>query len=153
LTTQLIILIHHMYKCLYLDWNLICDLLHKSWFDQLWLEEWNPLPNIYFMMGLWRGVCLLCQNCMMFCLVLKTCLKFSLYSVPNEKFNMIILKLRDVCRTQSCDLPRGLEVIWGMSNTMILKLRSVCRIQSCDPLHGLEMTWGLKMSKLLNLIA
>jgi hypothetical protein len=39
-----------------------------------------------------------------------------------------------------------------MSNTVILKLRGVCRTQSCDPPCGLEIIWGLKMSKLLNLI-
>jgi hypothetical protein len=27
------------------------------------------------------------------------------------KSNMMILKLRGICRTQSCDLPRGLEII------------------------------------------
>jgi hypothetical protein len=40
-----------------------------------------------------------------------------------------------------------------MSNTMISKLRGVCRTQSCDPPCGLEIIWGLKMTKLLNLIA
>jgi hypothetical protein len=40
-----------------------------------------------------------------------------------------------------------------MSNTVILKLRGVYRTQSCDPLCGLEIIWWLKMSKLLNLIA
>jgi hypothetical protein len=76
------------------------------------------------MMGLWRGVCHLCQKCTLFCLLLKTCLKFNLYYVLNENSNMMISKLRGVCRTQSCDPP-----------------------------HSLEITWGLKMSKLLNLIA
>jgi hypothetical protein len=66
---------------------------------------------------------------------------------------MMISNLWGVCRTQSCDPPHGLEVIWGMSNMVILKLRGVCRIQSCDPPRGLEITWWLKMSKLLNLIA
>jgi hypothetical protein len=42
----------------------------------------------------------------------------------------VIWKLRGVCRTQSCDPPHGLEIIWGM-----------------------EIIWGLKISKLLNLIA
>jgi hypothetical protein len=40
-----------------------------------------------------------------------------------------------------------------ISNPVILKLRGVCHTQSCDPPHGLEIIWGLKMSKLLNLIA
>jgi hypothetical protein len=40
-----------------------------------------------------------------------------------------------------------------MFNPVILKLRCVCRTQSCDPPHSLEIIWGLKMSKLLNLIA
>jgi hypothetical protein len=31
LTTQLIALVHHLYKCFYLNWDLICDLLDKSW--------------------------------------------------------------------------------------------------------------------------
>jgi hypothetical protein len=39
-----------------------------------------------------------------------------------------------------------------MSNMVILKLWNVCRTQSCDPPCGLENIWGLKMSKLLNLI-
>jgi hypothetical protein len=103
-------------------------------------------------MELWSGVCLLCQKCMLFYLVLKSCLKFSLYSVLNENSSMMISKLWGVCHTQSCDPPRGLDVIWGMSNTIFLKLRGVCPTQSCDPPRGLEITWGLKMSKLLNLI-
>jgi hypothetical protein len=41
----------------------------------------------------------------------ETCLKFSLYSVLNENFNMMISKLRGVSHTQSCDPPRGLEII------------------------------------------
>jgi hypothetical protein len=105
------------------------------------------------MMGLWRGVCLLCQKCMLICLVLNTCLKFSLFCVLNENSNMVISKLLGVCRTHSCDPLCGLEVIWGMSNTVVLKLRGVCCIKSCDPPRGLEITWGLKMSILLNLIA
>jgi hypothetical protein len=40
-----------------------------------------------------------------------------------------------------------------ISNMVILKLRGVCRTQSCDPPYGIEVTWGSKMSKLLNLIA
>jgi hypothetical protein len=103
-------------------------------------------------MGLWRGVCFLCQ-CTLFCLVLTTYLKFSLYYVLNENSNMVISKLWSVCHTQLCDPPRGLEIIWEMFNTVISKLRGVCRTQSCDPLRGLEITWGLKMSKLLILIA
>jgi hypothetical protein len=71
----------------------------------------------------------------------------------NVNSNTMMSKLWGVCRTQSCDPTRGLEVIWGMSNTVISKLWSVCRTQSCDPPRGLEITWGLKMSKLLNLIA
>jgi hypothetical protein len=67
--------------------------------------------------------------------------------------NMVISKLRGVYRTQSCDPPHNLDVIWGMSNTVISKLRSVCRTQSPDPPWDLEITWGLKMCKLLNLIA
>jgi hypothetical protein len=39
-----------------------------------------------------------------------------------------------------------------MSNTVISKLQSVCRTQSCDSLRGLEIIWELKMSKLLNLL-
>jgi hypothetical protein len=54
--------------------------------------------------------------------------------------NIVISKLRGVCHTQSCDAPRGLEVIRGMSNTVVLKLWGVCRIKSCDPPHGLEIT-------------
>jgi hypothetical protein len=96
---------------------------------------------------------LLWQKRTLICLVLKTCLKFNLYYVLHENSNMIILKLWGVCRTQSCDHPRGLEIIWGISNMVISKLRGLCLdIQSCDPPHGLEITWGLKMSKLLNLI-
>jgi hypothetical protein len=62
--------------------------------------------------------------------------------------NIVISKLRGVCRTQSCDPPRGLEVILGMSNTVVSKLQGVCRTQSCDPLRGLEITGGHKMSKI-----
>jgi hypothetical protein len=40
-----------------------------------------------------------------------------------------------------------------LSNMVISKLRGVCRTQSCDPSRGLEIIWGLKISKLLNLIA
>jgi hypothetical protein len=40
-----------------------------------------------------------------------------------------------------------------MSNMVILKLRGVCRTQSCDPPRDLEIIWGFKMSKLLNVIA
>jgi hypothetical protein len=35
---------------------------------------------------------------------------------------------------------------------VILKLQGVCRTQSCDPPRGLEITRGPKMCKLLNLI-
>jgi hypothetical protein len=104
-------------------------------------------------MGLWRGVCHLCQKCTLFCLLLKTCLKFNLYYVLNENSNMMISKLRGVCRNQSCDPLRGLEVIWEMSNMVVSKPQGVSRTQSCDPPRSLEITWGLKMSKLLNLIA
>jgi hypothetical protein len=62
--------------------------------------------------------------------------------------NIVISKLRGVCRTQSCDPLCGLEVIWGMSNTVVSKLWGVYRTQSCDPPRGLEITWGLKISKL-----
>jgi hypothetical protein len=62
--------------------------------------------------------------------------------------NIVISKLRGVCRAQSLDPSRGLDVIWGMSNTVVLKLRGVCRTQSCDPPRGLEITWEPKMSKL-----
>jgi hypothetical protein len=103
-------------------------------------------------MGLWRGVCLLCQKCTLICLVLKTCLKFSLYSMLNENSNMMISKLWGVYSTQSCDPPCGLEIIWGMPNMVISKLWGVCHTQSCDPPRGLEITWGFKMSKMLNLI-
>jgi hypothetical protein len=54
--------------------------------------------------------------------------------------NIVISKLRGVYRTQSCDPPRGLEVIGGMSNTMMSKLQDICRTQSCDPPRGLEIT-------------
>jgi hypothetical protein len=40
-----------------------------------------------------------------------------------------------------------------MSNTVILKLQIVCRTQLCNHPCGLEIIWWLKMSKLLNLIA
>jgi hypothetical protein len=76
-----------------------------------------------------------------------------LYYVPNINLNTVISKLQGICRTQSCDPPRDLEVIWGMSNTVVLRLRGVCCTQSCGPLCDLEITWGFKMSKLLNLIA
>jgi hypothetical protein len=62
--------------------------------------------------------------------------------------NIVISKLRGVCRTQSRDPSRGLEVIWGMSNTVVSKLQGVCYNQLCDPPRGLEITWGTKMSKL-----
>jgi hypothetical protein len=39
-----------------------------------------------------------------------------------------------------------------ISNLMILKFWGVYRTQSCDSPRGLEIIWGLKMSKLLNLI-
>jgi hypothetical protein len=39
-----------------------------------------------------------------------------------------------------------------MSNTVISKLQGVCRTQSCDPPCGLEIIWELEMSKLLILI-
>jgi hypothetical protein len=39
-----------------------------------------------------------------------------------------------------------------ISNTMILKLRDVCRTQLCDPPRSLEIIWRFKMSKFLNLI-
>jgi hypothetical protein len=105
------------------------------------------------MIELWRGMCLLCQKCMLNCLVLKTCLKFNSYSMLNGNSNMKISKLWGVCHTQSCDPPRGIEITWGMSTTALLKLRGVYRTQLCDPPRGLEITWGFKMSKLSNLIA
>jgi hypothetical protein len=37
-------------------------------------------------------------------------------------FNMVISKLWGVCRTQSCDPPRGLEIIFRMSNTVELPM-------------------------------
>jgi hypothetical protein len=40
-----------------------------------------------------------------------------------------------------------------MSNMVISKLWGICRTQSCDPPRDLEILWGFKMSKLLNLIA
>jgi hypothetical protein len=40
-----------------------------------------------------------------------------------------------------------------MSNPVISKLWGVCRTQSCDPPRSLEVIWGLIMRKLLNLIA
>jgi hypothetical protein len=39
------------------------------------------------------------------------------------------------------------------SNTVISKLQGVYRTQSCDPPCGLEIIWGLIISKMLNLIA
>jgi hypothetical protein len=39
-----------------------------------------------------------------------------------------------------------------ISNLVILKFWGVCRTQSCDSPRSLEIIWGLKMSKLLNLI-
>jgi hypothetical protein len=54
--------------------------------------------------------------------------------------NIVISKLRGLYRTQSCDPPRGLEVIRGMSNMVVSKLRGVYRTQSCDPPRGLEIT-------------
>jgi hypothetical protein len=96
---------------------------------------------------------LLCQKCTLICLMLKTCLKFSLYYVLNENSNMMILKFWSVCRSQSCDLSRGLEIIWGISNTVISKLRGVSRTQSYNSQRGLEIIWGLKMNTLLNLVA
>jgi hypothetical protein len=120
-----------MYKCFYLNWDLICDLL-----DDGTLKGCVPLmPKVHSFV--------LCLNL----------LKFSLYYVLNENSNMMISKLRSVCSIQSCDSPRDLKVIWGMSNIVISKLLGVCRTQSCDPPPGLEISWGLKMSKLLNLIA
>jgi hypothetical protein len=97
-------------------------------------------------------VSLLCQKCTLFCVVLKTCLKFSLYSALHENSNMMISNLRGLCCTQSCNPPYGLEIIWEMSNMVISKLRGVFRTKSCDPPRSLEITWGPKMSKLLNLI-
>jgi hypothetical protein len=65
----------------------------------------------------------MCQKCTLIYLMLKTCLKFSLYLVLHEKLkyghkddlrnnlsNTVILKLWSVCHNQSCDPPRGLEV-------------------------------------------
>jgi hypothetical protein len=40
-----------------------------------------------------------------------------------------------------------------MPTTVISKLRGVCHNQSCNPPRGLEIILGLKMSKLLNLNA
>jgi hypothetical protein len=54
--------------------------------------------------------------------------------------NIVISKLRGVCRNQSYDPPHSLEVMWGMSNTVISKLQGVCRTQSYDPPRGLEIT-------------
>jgi hypothetical protein len=82
-------------------------------------------------------VCLLCQKCTLFCLVLKTFLKFSLYYVLNENSNMMTSKLRGLCCTQSCDPLCSLEITCGMSNMVISKLQGVCRTQSYDPLRGL----------------
>jgi hypothetical protein len=106
-------------------------------------------------MGLWRAVCLLCQKCTLICLVLKTCLKFSLYLVLNKNFQNSDLKASG-CLSYPVVRPSArskdhLRKI--MSNTVISKLQGVCRTQSCDPPHGLEIIWWLKMSKLLNLIA
>jgi hypothetical protein len=63
------------------------------------------------MMGLKRGVCLLCQKCTLFYLVLKLVQKFSLYSVLNKNSNITISKLWGFYHTQLCDLLRGIEVI------------------------------------------
>jgi hypothetical protein len=105
-------------------------------------------------MGLWKGVCLLCQKCTLVCLLFKL-LKVSLYLVLNEKFQYDDL---EAPRCLSYPLVRpsaryrdNLRKI--VSNTVISKLCGVCRTQSCDPPHDLEIIWGLKMSKLLNLIA
>jgi hypothetical protein len=106
-------------------------------------------------MGLWRGVCLLCHKCTLICLVLKTCLKFSLYLVLNEHF-----QYNDLEALGCLPYPVVWPSTWSrnhlrkiMSNTVISKLRGVCRTQSCDPPYSLEIIWGLKMSKLLNLIS
>jgi hypothetical protein len=81
------------------------------------------------MMGLLRGVCLLCQKCTLICLVLKTCLKFSLYLVLNKKFKYGDLEplgcLSYPVLQPSVQSKDHLRKI--MSNTVILKLRGVCR--------------------------
>jgi hypothetical protein len=74
------------------------------------------------MMDLWMGVCLLCQKCTLICLVLKTCLKFSLYSMLNKNSNMMISKLWGVCHTKSCDHPCGIEITWGLKISKLLNL-------------------------------
>jgi hypothetical protein len=106
-------------------------------------------------MGLWRGVCLLCQNCTLICLVLKTCIKFSLYLVLNVNFQNSDLEAPGclpypVVRPSTWSRDHLRKII---SNTVISKLQGVCHTQSCDPPCGLEIIWWLKMSKLLNLIA
>jgi hypothetical protein len=90
-------------------------------------------------MRLWRGVCLSCRKGTLICLMLYTCLKFTLYLVLNEDFNIVISKLQGVCHTQSCDPLRSLEVIQRMSNTVVWKLWGVYRTQSCDPPRGLDI--------------
>jgi hypothetical protein len=47
------------------------------------------------------------------------------FVVLNDRFQYSDLEAPGVCRTQSCDPPRGLEVIRGMSNTMVSKLWGV----------------------------
>jgi hypothetical protein len=113
------------------------------------------------MMGIWRGVCLLCQKCRLIYLVLKTCLKLSLYYVLKNKFQYSDLKppgclSYPVVRPSvwSRDHLRNVQYgDWWMSNMVILKLWGVSRTQLCDPARGVEIIWGLKMSKMLNLIA
>jgi hypothetical protein len=81
-------------------------------------------------------VCASCAKSACSCCPVLKLLKFSLYLVLNEKFQY----------SHKDDLRKI------MFNTMISKRWGVCHTQSCDPPRGLEIIW-LKMSKLLNLIA
>jgi hypothetical protein len=99
-------------------------------------------------------VCASCAKSACSCCPVLTYLKFSLYLVPNEKFQYGYLKALGCLpypvvqpSTWSRDHLRKI-----MSNMVISKLWGVCCTQLCDPWHGLEIIWGLRMSKLLNLI-
>jgi hypothetical protein len=107
------------------------------------------------MMGLSRGVCLLCQKCMLIFLVLKTCLKFCLCLVLSETF-----QYSDLDAPGCLSYPVVQPSVWSrdylrkiISNMVISKLRGVCRTQLREHLCGLEIIWQFKMSKLLNLSA
>jgi hypothetical protein len=95
-------------------------------------------------------VCASCaKSAHSYCLVLKL-LKFILCLVLNETFQYGDLEALGCLRPSARSRDHLRKII---SNMMILKLRGICRTQSCDPPCGLDITWGFKMSKLLNLIA